>query len=395
MIQGRILNTGINLLIFILLAVIIYYLINVGNKFLSANKRIRIKDKRILSVLLGLLCIFALYNIFKKYSIVSDTAFTIVLSAVIAYLFNPIIDFLEKKNIKRVYGVLILYISILAVIFVLAFLVLPKSGRELKRLATDMPKYIENMTGMIDVLHTKYSSTMGELPDVFQGIQGILKENLILIENMLINGLKNFFSVIINVFSKVISVVLTPILTFYFLVDKDYFTKKLKKLIPKSSREKNLGLMREIDDVLSKFVRGKLILASYVGVTTSIFLLIVGVDFAIFIGLITGIADIVPYIGPFIGFLPAFFFALLGGPIKAVWVSIFFVLIQWVENNILAPKIIGDTIGIHPIVILLSIILGGGVFGILGMILAIPAVAVSIILFAFFKNEYTKSKQAL
>ena len=393
MIRGTILNTAINVLIVILLAIIIYYLVNIGNKFISERKRIKIRDKRILSVLLGLLCIFVLYNIFKKYTIVSDTAFTIILSAIIAYLFNPIIDYFESKNIKRVYGVLILYLSILVIIFILAFLVVPKSGRELKRLATDMPKYIENISAMIDIYYTKYTSTMGDLPDIFQGIQEILRENLIVIENIVVNGLKNFFSVIMNVFSKVVSIVLTPILTFYFLVDKDYFTKKIKKLIPGRHREKGLELTREIDGVLSKFVRGKLILASYVGIVTSIFLLIMGVDFAIFIGFITGIADIVPYIGPFIGFIPAFFFALLVSPIKALWVSIFFVLIQWVENNILAPKIIGDTIGMHPMVILLSIIIGGGVFGILGMILAIPAVAVSILLFNFFKDEYKKSKQ--
>lgn len=393
MIRGTIINTAINVLIVILLAIIIYYLVNIGNKFISERKRIKIRDKRILSVLLGLLCIFVLYNIFKKYTIVSDTAFTIILSAIIAYLFNPIIDYFESKNIKRVYGVLILYLSILVIIFILAFLVVPKSGRELKRLATDMPKYIENISAMIDIYYTKYTSTMGDLPDIFQGIQEILRENLIVIENIVVNGLKNFFSVIMNVFSKVVSIVLTPILTFYFLVDKDYFTKKIKKLIPRRHREKGLELTREIDGVLSKFVRGKLILASYVGIATSIFLLIMGVDFAIFIGFITGIADIVPYIGPFIGFIPAFFFALLVSPIKALWVSIFFVLIQWVENNILAPKIIGDTIGMHPMVILLSIIIGGGVFGILGMILAIPAVAVSILLFNFFKDEYKKSKQ--
>ncbi len=393
MIRGTIINTAINVLIVILLAIIIYYLVNIGNKFISERKRIKIRDKRILSVLLGLLCIFVLYNIFKKYTIVSDTAFTIILSAIIAYLFNPIIDYFESKNIKRVYGVLILYLSILVIIFILAFLVVPKSGRELKRLATDMPKYIENISAMIDIYYTKYTSTMGDLPDIFQGIQEILRENLIVIENIVVNGLKNFFSVIMNVFSKVVSIVLTPILTFYFLVDKDYFTKKIKKLIPRRHREKGLELTREIDGVLSKFVRGKLILASYVGIVTSIFLLIMGVDFAIFIGFITGIADIVPYIGPFIGFIPAFFFALLVSPIKALWVSIFFVLIQWVENNILAPKIIGDTIGMHPMVILLSIIIGGGVFGILGMILAIPAVAVSILLFNFFKDEYKKSKQ--
>lgn len=384
-------NLGVALSI-VLLILVIYYLINIGNTFIPDNKKIRLKDKRILSILLGLFCFFALYNLFKKYSILSDTFYTIIFSAIIAYLFNPIIDYLETKKIKRIYGVLILYLSIFAVILILAFLVIPRSGRELKRLAVDMPKYIENMSGIVDYIYEKYYSTIGELPDIFQGVQQIVMENIIGLENIIVDSLKNFFSIIINAFSKVVSLVLTPILTLYFLVDKDYFTKNIIQIIPKKYKEKSLQLLREIDISLSKFVRGKIILAAAVGIGTSIFLLIAGVDFAIFIGFLTGVADIIPYIGPFIGFLPAFFFALLSSPIKAIWVSIFFVLIQWVGNNILAPKIIGDTTGIHPVVILFSIIIGGGIFGVLGMILAIPAVAVFVILFKFAKKEYINSK---
>ena len=107
-------------------------------------------------------------------------------------------------------------------------------------------------------------------------------------------------------------------------------------------------------------------------------------DFAIIIGLITGIADIIPYIGPFLGFLPAVFFAFLHSPSRALWVAIFFLGIQWVENNVLAPKIIGESTGIHPITVLLALVLGGGIFGIWGMILSIPLIAIVKILYNHF-----------
>ena len=106
--------------------------------------------------------------------------------------------------------------------------------------------------------------------------------------------------------------------------------------------------------------------------------------------MITGIADIIPYFGPFLGFLPAVFFALLNSPIKAFWVAVLFIGIQWIENNVLAPKIIGESTGIHPITILLALIIGGGMFGVMGMIFSIPLVAVAKILFNFIMENIKK-----
>ena len=126
----------------------------------------------------------------------------------------------------------------------------------------------------------------------------------------------------------------------------------------------------------------------YVGVVTTIVLLFMGIEFAFVIGFITGVADIIPYIGPLLGFVPAVFFAYMSRPIKVVWVIIFFLFIQWAENNILAPKIIGENLGMHPLVILLSIVIGGGVFGVFGMILSVPIVAVFRILYKFFKEKF-------
>lgn len=374
----------------ILLVLIIYYLINIGNKFVPNNKKIKINDKKILPILLGFFALFILISTIRKYTILSDTFYTIIFSAILAYLFNPIINYLENKNIKRIWGVLILYLGIVFALMVLAFLVIPRSSTEIRRLISDMPKYLEKASALIDKMYSKYYLTMGDLPPLFQGVQQVVMENIVGIENLVVNGLKTFIGGIINTFSKVVSLVLTPILTLYFLVDKNYFRDNIIKIIPDKHKNDYKKLFNEIDISLSKFIRGKIIMATYVGITTSIVLLILGIDFAIVIGFITGVADIIPYIGPFLGFVPAVFFAFISSPVKAIWVSAFFLLIQWLENNVLAPKIIGDTTGIHPIVILLSIIIGGGIFGVLGMILAVPVVAISIILFEFIKDKFKR-----
>lgn len=370
-----------------LLILIIYYLINIGNNFVPEKKKIQIKDKKVLPLILGIIALVIFYSLLKKYSILSDTFYTIVFSAILAYLFNPIINYFEKKKISRIRGVFILYISILAIFLIFAFLVIPRTSTEIKRLVVNMPIYMEKASSSLDELYNRYYSTLGDLPPILHGVQQVVMENIVGLENIVANGVKTFVGGIIKTFSKFISLVLIPILTFYFLVDKDFFKNKMLSFIPLKHKKEYISLLRDIDDSLSKFVRGKLILAVYVGVATSILLLILRIDFAVVIGFLTGIADIIPYLGPFLGFMPAVFFAYFISPIKALWVAGFFVLIQWVENNILAPKVIGDTTGIHPLIILISIIIGGGIFGVLGMILAVPVVAMSIIIFRFISNK--------
>lgn len=251
----------------------------------------------------------------------------------------------------------------------------------------NLPDYFEQMSKMIDNIYTRYYSTLGGLPPMFQGIEAVVMENIVKLENIIADGMKNFVGGIINAASKVVSIVLTPILTLYFLVDKDYFKEKIEKLIPLKYRKDILYLASTIDFSLSKFIKGRLLMSLYVGIATSIMLFILGIEFPVVIGFITGLFDIVPYIGPFVGYLPAVFFAAVSKPIKAVWVSILFVIIQWVENNILAPKIIGENMGMHPMIILLSIIIGGGIFGVFGMIISVPFVAIVKIIFLFILEK--------
>ena len=370
-----------------LLILIIYYLINIGNNYVEGKQKIKINNKIIIPFFIGLITIVLMRSLFKEYAILSDTFYTVIFSIILAYLFNPIINYLESKNINRLWGVLLLYLIIVMIVLIFAFLVIPRSSREIKRLMVDFPYYLDKASGLIDFLYNEYYSTMGDLPPIFQGVQQVIMENIVGLESMIVNGLKTFMGGIINTFSKVVSLVLTPILTLYFLVDKDYFKERFLNIIPKKYKNDFMELSRDIDNSLSKFVRGKIIMAAYVGFATTLVLLILGVEFAIVIGFITGFADVIPYIGPFLGFVPAVFFAFLSSPIKALWLAIIFLLIQWSENNILAPKIIGDTTGIHPIIILLSIIVGGGIFGVMGMILGVPVVAVLLILYEFAKEK--------
>lgn len=370
-------------LLTLLLVLVIYYLIHIGNNFLPEKKRIKISKSKLLTIMGTLMGLYFLSFLFKKYSLLSDLFFTISLSTVLAYILNPAIYYLESRGMKKVYAVITLYLIIAGLIFILAFLVAPGTAREIRNLADNMPRYFSNIKNFVDNINNLYFQYMGGLPPMFQGIEKAVIDGIGQIELSLGSRINSLFQGIINSVTKIVTLVLSPILVFYFLVDKDIFKEKLKGLIPKKYKEDVFFLAGEIDKSVSKFIRGRVIMAIFVGVATTIFLLIMNVDFAIVIGTLTTIGDVIPYIGPFIAFVPAVIFAFISSPIKALWVSIFFVLIQWAENNLLGPKILGDSTGMHPMVILLSIIIGGTMFGVIGMILSVPLVAIGRILYYF------------
>lgn len=376
------------LLIILLLSLSTYYLINIGNNYVDNEKKISINSSYILFAIIGFFTIFIFYRLFKKYSILSDTFYTIIISIVLAYLLNPIVKFLESKGLKnRLISVLLIYLAIIGIIIIFAVLIIPRSGREIKSFISNMPEFMDTTTGFVDRLMDDYEKIVGDIPLLSENIKKTVTNSISDFEIIFTNAIKTIINFIYGMFSKVVALVLTPILTLYFLVDKEEFIGKIIGFIPEKYLDDSMELFREIDNSLSKFVRGRLIMAVYVGVAITIVLVILGVDFAIPIGLITGFADIIPYIGPFLGLVPAVFFALLESPIKAFWVAILFLIIQWTENNILAPKVIGESTGIHPLVVLLAIIVGGGMFGVFGMIFSVPIIAVGIILYRFIKEK--------
>ncbi|SUB76254.1 AI-2E family transporter [Peptoniphilus indolicus] len=388
---------GTATLFLLLLFLTIYYLINIGNVYIESDKRIRVDLKVIINVLFAIIVLYIFRIILQKYGIVADTLWAIFFGAVIAFVINPIVTFLETKNVNRKVGVLIVYVSIILILGLLMVIVIPKTVQEitnlllrtpviLEKLGTDFSKIMENLSK--NNTSTIYQSfDLKKIGDGFRDSVMKLVNNL---QGSFVDSLKNVGSGVGAIFSKLLRIVLMFIFAFYFTVDKDKFKNGIVKILPRKYKEDILYLSMRINQALLNFVKGRLLLAFFVGFFTMIYLLILRVDFAVVIGIITMIADIIPYIGPFMGFVPAVLFAFIVSPFKALWVAILFVLLQWAENNILAPKLIGDKTGLNPILVLISIIIGGGIFGVLGMILSVPVFSIILILVDYLKIKYNE-----
>ncbi|NLW42103.1 MAG: AI-2E family transporter [Tissierellia bacterium] len=381
----------ISVLIFALIA--IYYLVNIGNRYLERSKRLVVDTRLVKKVLIGLLSLIIIIVLLRKYPILGRVFAAAFIAAILAYIINPLVDKLEKRGIKRALGVGIVYLSIILVISILMVALIPRTAQELRKLASSLPSIVESFSELFtdfmegttnfnfpgsqqvrDAINDSYESTM-------ESLTRWVTTSASRITVLLTHFVQNMASVMLTL-------VLIMIMTFYFLVDRKTYVNKIKSIIPNSINEDFSVLAGRINVILTEFIRGRLILAVFVGTFTAILLLILRIDFAIVIGIITLIADIIPYIGPLLGFVPAFLFALIESPFKALIVAVFYVLIQWAENNILAPKIIGDSMGLNPLFIFLSIVIGGGIFGVWGMVVSVPLAAVGLTLIEFLREKY-------
>lgn len=375
-------------LLVILLVLAIYYLINIGNTWIERSRRIEIDLKlvaRICGVLFG---IYVLRAIFNHFPIIGNTIGSLFIAIILAYVMNPLVTYLEGKNIKRRYGVLIVYAS-LALILVLVFVVvLPKTVSEFRAFFMEIPSYLDTWSKGSQEWLQKFESVSNlNLEQIENEFNSGINKLLTNAQTGISDKIKDIPVGINALFSRLISIMLVLIFSFYFCVDKDHFKDIVYRLLPRKHKTDILYLGGKINNALLEFVKGRLLMALFVGLMTMIVLLILRVDFAIIIGLVTCVADIIPYVGPFLALLPAVLFAALDSTSKALWVAIIFVLIQWAENNLLGPKILGSKTGLHPLVVLLAIVIGGGMFGFIGMILSVPFVSVCLILkdFALMK----------
>ena len=419
---GRFVVYAIVTLSILLLSLMIYYLINIGNRFIEGDKRIKIDLKLIIKIFIAIVILYLVTIIFEKYTILGYTLWSLIIGIIFAYVIDPIVNFLERKGIKRPFGVIIVYITTLIVFAILLVTVIPKTITEITNLLASLPPMIDSMSRGLTKFFYKLAEDYNiNLPPSFLNMlsgttDGVSKSaklvtnsqdpltnmfnsfsNAItnILDNVQKSALDSLRSVVVKLYGLVTStlkIVLVLIFSFYFSIGKERYLKSFKKSIPNKYRDDVNYLAVRINTSLQQFIRGRLLLALFVGFLTMIYLLILRVDFAIVIGMITCIADIIPYIGPFLGFVPAVLFAFMDAPLKALWVSILFIIIQWAENNILAPKLIGDSTGLNPLAVLISIIIGGGIFGIWGMVVSVPLVSIILILLDFFKLKYNENK---
>lgn len=333
------------------------------------------KQASLRGILLTLTTLGALAMVFLLRSQLLAIFTPLLLALVIAYILNPIAVWLQNRGLSRTQATLLIYFAFFGSMGLLAARFLPLMVKEFNHLADYIPRYstqIEKMLADFDAMAHRLN-----LPD---SVRQALHENVDNLEELLLELVTRVPEYTSNIAKAIFNVAMVLILTFYILKDFYLLRDSLYKVVPRSSKGKVRKILHEIDQSLGNYIRGQSIICSVVGFSTWLGLLILGIDFALILGVFAGVTNIIPYFGPFIGAVPIVLVALLKSPLTALKAGIVIVIVQQLESNLLSPQILGKSMGLHPLVVIIALLAGGQFFGIIGMIAAVPVVAVGRIL---------------
>lgn len=309
----------------------------------------------------------------------------------IAYILNPMLVKLEtKKKFKRLPAMGICYLVFFGVIGLFFTIVTPIVIRNLFDIIEMLPDYINALQKWFD--NTLLDFSLIEKLNLEEYIKSNLSEiSTMLLEflNLTINGV---VTKVIGITSGLLKFVVGIIVSAYILTEKENFAKSTTKFIYSIFGDiranKLMVFFTLCNKVFSNFFIGKAIDSFIIGIIAFIGFGLMKAPYALLLSLIIGITNMIPYFGPFIGAFPAVLITLFVSPIKAFWVAVFILVLQQVDGNIIGPKILGDKVGISPFYIILSILIGGGFFGMLGMLFAVPIFKIISILL----NNYMDSR---
>lgn len=364
------------------------------------------------------LILFILYGIISQTGLIVTsfisflkgviTAFKpLIYGLLLAYFLSPIVKFynnrffanFEKKGKNgknklakkiyansRVYCVLLSFITVLlalaAVISALYSMLVGKlSSSSLSNMISNMSSHFTEYDKLFAEISTKLEAT---------GLSTNIKDPIASFFNWLSTTFipetaANLSTSITSISGSIITIILGLVVGFYILKDLEFFSEKwrgfLRFILPVKSEEQLMHLLSEIHIIISKFFRGQILAGLIVGVLSSIGLTAIGLEYAILIGMLAGIANVIPYFGPILGMIPAVLVAILDLNFSLALLSIVVLLVvQQVDSAIISPRIVGDSVGLHPVMVLLAISIGGRYFGIIGMLIAVPTAAVLVLL---------------
>ncbi|TAA72759.1 AI-2E family transporter [Planococcus salinarum] len=363
-----------------------------------------------LFTLIALVLIGAVIFLFREVSFIFNplsvfmktVVLPVTLAMIFYYLLRPVLRLLERFRIKRIWGILIIFLGVIGLITLVTFLILPFLREQFQMLIDEFPQYFNQLLMDVDVFlrssflgsyYTGSNFDIDQLMDTLPAnLAGILQDTI----TSIVTGITGFLSTIT---SFILSIVIVPFILFYLLKDGEKLPEYILKLLPPRFRDETREVFGEADQQLSAYIQGQLIVAFLIGVMVYIGFLIIGMDYALLLGVLAMFTSVVPYIGPAIAITPAVIIALVTSPFMLVKLAIVWTVVQVVEGNVISPQVMGKTLYIHPVTIIFVLLTAGSLFGVAGVILGIPAYAILRVLvthiFKLFKRRYNRHEPTL
>lgn len=305
----------------------------------------------------------------------------LIVAGLFFYFLVGIVDFLEKRlKGKRALAVAMTLIG-LVLIFTIVFSILgPVLAEQITSLINAMPSIAKELQQQAfavrdTLLQNEFLSRfMAENDEMFRNLTTNITSYL---GDLFGNIASSFGQVVGFVTSAVITIVVIPFMLLYMLLDGKRLPDAIVKLLPSSYEKETRHILHDMHETVRSYVNAQLLVAFFVGITSLIGLWIVGVDYAILLALFMMVTNIIPYVGPFLGAVPAVIVAFIQDPIKVIWVIVVIIIVQQIESNVISPLIQGKSLKVHPLTIIIVLLVAGNLAGIIGMLIAVPFYAVA------------------
>lgn len=293
-----------------------------------------------------------------------------VLGFVIYYILAPVVNVIERTGASRRIGVTGLFILITAAFGFGIYLLLPATAGQLSAFKSELPKFIEGTTNLLAIAELKLNSFLFNMYEI--DISKSLGSTVLIFFKGLFDNLPNIIS------SSLAVIILAPFFAFFMLLDGQAVAKRLLVLVPNNFFELALNLQHRINVQLGDFIRARLLEAVIVGLCVWLGLATVGFPYAVLLAVFAGLSNLIPYIGPVAGAIPAVLIALVNSVpgIEFLMVIAVYIVAQLIDNFFIIPLVVAKIVNLHPVTVAIAIIIGAQIGGILGMIISIPVACI-------------------
>lgn len=329
------------------------------------------------SLFKALLIVAAVYFLYR----VVDVLALVFVAIIFATALEPAVNWMNRIRIPRSLAVLILYLVIFLVLSLIMVLMVPPLIAQVTELARSFPYYYDKLLSAFS-----YVSGTGQ-----DQVASTLQQSLQNLGSHLTEATSSIISTLVGIFGGILQFLVLLTIAFYLVVDEDGIMRFVRSITPSTYQPYIIQMMRRLKAKLGSWLRGQLLLMLIIAILTYIGLRLLGAQYALLLALWAGTTEIIPYVGPILGAIPAIFLALSVSPLQALLIMGLYIVIQQLENSIIVPMVMRRTVGLNPIVTIVAIVIGAKLGGVVGAIISIPvAVSVGVFLSDFFEKRLSK-----
>ena len=286
-----------------------------------------------------------------------------LLAIILASGIAPFANWLESKGIPRLLGVLLLYLVVFGLAIFVLSLIVPFLSQDFAQLTAVFPKVVERVSSSLDEVQTgsRYFDFLGEIQNILDALSTYLQQFS-----------QSAVGLVVGIFGGVLSFLAIIVISFYLSVMKKGIENLLSSVLPEKYESYAIGLWKRSEVQVGRWLQGQLLISLLVGLLVYVGLSAMGVKFALVLGILAMLLEIVPVAGPILAALPAIGLAFLQSPSLGIWVIVLYTVIQQVESHVILPLVLGKTTGLNPVVVIMALLIGAQLAGIVGAILAVP-----------------------